>query len=92
MGLEFSKKLLILDYVILIVMVVLWLTVARSLELSIVISAWIAQIGVSSAAYYSKAKKENQVKVPLKVIQSLPEDTQDKLDLTQIITTIVQSE
>jgi len=49
-------------------------------------------VGISSAAYYWKAKTENRAKIPLKVIESLPQDLQDKIDLTQIITSIIQSE
>ena len=54
--------------------------------------AWIAQLGISSAAYYWKAKNENRSKVPLKVVESLPEDIRKELDLTQVVTSIIQSD
>lgn len=88
---EFSKKLLIVDYLILIVLFVCaFIFPANNLE-SIII-AWIAQVGISSAAYYWKAKSENRAKIPLKVIESLPPDMREKIDLTEVITTIIQAE
>lgn len=88
---EFSKKLLILDYLILIVLfscTVLF----PDVDFITLAVAWIAQVGISSMAYYWKAKTENRIKVPFKVVESLPEDVRDKIDLTQIITTIIQHE
>ena len=87
---EFSKKLLVLDYLILIVLLLCHIFTDK--ELSGIIIAWIAQTGISSAAYYWKAKSDNRTKVPLKVIESLPEDMREKIDLTQIITSIIQHE
>jgi len=62
------------------------------IDFTTIIVAWIAQIGISSAAYYWKAKNENRTKVPLNVIESLPQEMQDKIDLTTVITTIIQAE
>ena len=87
---EFSKKLLIVDYLILIVLLLCHIFTDK--DLTSIIIAWIAQTGISSAAYYWKAKSDNRTKVPLKVIESLPEDMREKIDLTQIITTIIQHE
>ncbi len=91
MKLEFSKKLLIVDYAILAILVVC-AAIFQSVDFSTIIVAWIAQIGISSAAYYWKAKNDNRTKVPIKVIQSLPPEVRDQLDLTQVITAIIQSE
>lgn len=88
---EFSKKLLIVDYLILLGLLVC-AAVFQSVDFTTIIVAWITQLGVSSAAYYWKAKNENRVKVPIKVVESLPADMLDKLDLTQVITSIIQSE
>jgi len=54
--------------------------------------AWMAQIAVSSGFYYWKAKSENRTKVPIKVIQSLPEEVRGELDMTQVIISIIQTE
>ena len=88
---EFSKKLLIVDSSILIVLFVCAFWVPE-VNLESIIIAWITQVGISSAAYYWKAKSENRAKIPLKVIESLPPDMQEKIDLTQIITTIISTE
>lgn len=88
---EFSKILLLMDYLILIVLFCCAIFFPE-VDFSTIIIAWIAQVGVSSAAYYWKAKTENRTKVPLKVIESMPPDIQDKIDLTQVITSIIQSE
>lgn len=88
---EFSKKLLILDYLILVVLLVC-ATIFQSVDFATIICAWIAQLGISSAAYYWKSKHDNRTKVPIKVIESLPEDVRNQIDLTQVIITIIQSE
>lgn len=89
--LEFSKKLLIVDYLILVVLLVC-AAIFQNVDFAAVIVAWIAQIGVSSAAYYWKAKNENRTKIPLKVIESLPQEVRDQMDITQVITAIIQAE
>lgn len=91
MKLEFSKKLIIVDYIIFVILIVCT-AIFQAVDFTSIIVAWVAQLGVSSGAYYWKAKSENRVKVPIKVVQSLPPEIQDKLDLTQVITSIVQSE
>lgn len=88
---EFSKKLLIVDYIIMVGLFVC-AVLFPAVDFTTIIVAWVAQLGISSAAYYWKAKNENRIKIPIKVIESLPEDIVDKLDLTQVITSIVQSE
>ena len=89
--LEFSKKLLIVDYLILVVLLVC-AAIFQNVDFAAVIIAWIAQIGISSAAYYWKAKNENRTKIPLKVIESLPQEVRDQMDITQVITAIIQAE
>lgn len=88
---EFAKKLLIADYLIMIVLLICTV-IFSEIDFTTIDVAWIAQLGISSTAYYWKAKSENRVKVPIKVIESLPEEVREKLDLTQIITSIIQSE
>lgn len=88
---EWSKKLLVADYLILLILLIatVFLPEIDFITLDV---AWIAQVGVSSAAYYWKAKTENRTKVPLSVIKSLPKSMRDQVDLTQIITAIIQHE
>ena len=91
MNIEFSKKLLLMDYLILIVLF-LCAIAFQQVDFTTIIVAWIAQIGISSGAYYWKAKSENRTKIPFKVIESMPKDMQDKINLTEIITTIINTE
>lgn len=91
MRVEFSKKLLVMDYLILIVLFICAVTF-QNVDITSVVVAWIAQLGISSAAYYWKAKNENRTKVPIKVIKSLPAEIRDQIDLTQVITSIIQSD
>lgn len=88
---EFSKKLLIVDYLIMIVLFVCAVIFPQT-DFTTIIVAWVAQLGISSAAYYWKSKSDNRTKVPLKVIESLPDDMRNQIDLTQVITSIIQSE
>ena len=90
---EFSKKLLTIDYVILAVLLLEFLDgvcAERDVsQLAIVLCAWIAQVGISSAAYYWKAKSENLVKLPLLLLAKLPEDMREKADPNQIIASVL---
>lgn len=88
---EFSKILLIADYFIFLGLFITALFFPE-IDIAAIVIAWIAQLGISSAAYYWKAKNENRAKVPLKVVESLPEDIRSELDLTQIVTSIIQSD
>lgn len=88
---EFSKKLLAVDYIIFLVLLVA-MVLFPEVDFATIIVAWIAQLGISSAAYYWKAKNENRTKVPINVISSLPPEVREQIDLTQVITTIIQSE
>ena len=86
---EFCKLLLMADYVILIAAFVVFIGLTvRGEETSncaIVISAWIAQLGISSGFYYWKAKAENLVKLPIYMLSQLPEDMKEKADPNRVI-------
>lgn len=88
---EFGKKLLIADYMVLLALIIVQM-IFRDIDFSAITIAWMAQIAVSSGAYYWKAKHENRMKVPINVIKSLPKNMRSEIDLTQIIVAIVQSE
>lgn len=88
---EFSKILLIVDYLVLPILI-LCAILFPEIDFTTVICSWIGQLAISSGAYYWKAKNENRVKVPIKVIRSLPKELRESVDLTAIITAIIQSE
>lgn len=82
---------MIVDYLILIVLF-LCTIIFPDIDFVTIDVAWMAQIAVSSGFYYWKAKSENRTKVPIKVIQSLPEEVRSELDMTQVIISIIQTE
>lgn len=89
----FSKKLLIADYVILAVMVValfaLIILDRDATEWAVATAAWIAQVGISTGAYYWKAKGENLVKLPMQLLQDLPDDMRERADPNSIIASVM---
>ena len=90
---EFSKKLLIADYAILALMVAAFfvsnLNGHDAGNCSIVVSAWIAQVAISTGAYYWKAKAENLVKLPLLLLAELPKDMRERADPNAIIEAVL---
>ena len=88
---EFSKKLLIVVYIIFVILCIATV-LFPSVELATVTVAWTAQTAISSGGYYWKTKSDNRIKIPLKVIESLPSEIREQLDLTQVIISIIQSE
>ena len=115
----FSKKLLIADYVIAVIMIavfficvalngiyianttneliqmgmdvsMLTLTTPFNLDIfGIFLSTWIVQLGVSSGAYYMMAKSEHKIELPMQLVNELPQDIKEQVDMTTIITTVL---
>ncbi len=86
----FSKKLLLADYLVLLVLgVMFFVSEVDKSSLAIIIAAWIAQIAISSGAYYWKAKSENLVKLPITMLKEIPEDMRDRADPNQIIASVL---
>ena len=86
----FSKKLLIADYTILLLMLAMFLVPGfDTLNWAIIAVAWIAQVAISTGAYYQKAKSENLVKLPLLLLAELPDDMRQRADPNQIIASVL---
>lgn len=115
----FSKKLLIADYAIAVVLLLSFLicihangthaieTMNDLIEIgadvsSIVISppfnldafsmllnVWIAQLGISSGAYYILIKSEHKIELPVQLLNDLPQEVKEQIDMTQIITSVL---
>lgn len=115
----FSKKLLIADYIIAIILVVAFFicsnanskyimeTTNRLIEMGmdismisitlpynldifgVFLSTWIVQLGVSSGAYYVLIKSEHKIELPMALINDLPQDIKEQVDMTQIITSVL---
>ena len=54
-------------------------------------SAWIAQLGISSYAYYSLIKGEHKIELPIQLLNDLPDDVKEQVDMTSVITTVLTS-
>lgn len=89
---EFSKKILLVELIVLSILIVCAVKNPTFDGWGGIVCAWIANIGLSTTAYYWKARTENRVKIPVAVIESLPQEMLDKINLTEVITAIVQSE
>ena len=86
----FSKKLLIADYMILVVMLAMFLVPNfDTSNWGMIVVAWIAQVAISTGAYYWKAKAENLVKLPILLLSDIPEDMREKTDPNQIISSVL---
>ena len=115
----FSKKLLIADYAIAVVLVAAFFictyingvytmnTINKLIEMGmdvsmvsitppfnldmfgVFLSTWIVQLGVSSGAYYVLIKSEHKVELPMELINDLPDNIKEQVDMTQIITSVL---
>ena len=91
--LVFSKKLLILDYITLFLLIGAFayftMTGNDMASWGVVICAWVAQLGISSGFYYWKAKSENMRKMPIQMLNDLPADMRERADPNQIIASVI---
>ena len=117
----FSKKLLIIDYVIAVVLIIGYmvcvalngiyemqyisnilvngydLTYLTSIQLlnldgfGVLLGIWIAQLGISSGAYYMLVKSEHKIQLPMQMINEIPDEIKNEVDMTQIITTVLST-
>lgn len=55
----------------------------------ILLSTWVIQLGVSSGAYYIMCKSDHKIELPMRLVNDLPEEVKEQVDLTQIITTVL---
>lgn len=89
----FSKKLLIADYVILLLMILSFFVFTMNgkdtSNCAVVVGAWIAQIAISSGCYYWKAKSENLITLPIQLLEDLDDEMRAKADPNQIIASVL---
>lgn len=57
----------------------------------ILLGSWVIQLGVSSGAYYMMSKSDHKVQLPMAMLNTMPNDIKEKIDLTQIITTVLST-
>lgn len=53
------------------------------------LSTWIIQLGVSSGAYYVLIKSEHKIELPIQLLNDLPKEIKEQVDITQIITSVL---
>ena len=86
----FSKRLLIADYVILLLMLAIFAVPGfDTMNWALIVVAWIAQLAISTGAYYWKSKAENLVKLPIAMLKDIPEDMRDRVDPNSIIASVL---
>lgn len=115
----FSKKLLIIDYVVAVVLIMGYmvcvtlnglyemqyisnilvngydsgyLTTVQLFNLDgfgVLLGIWIAQLGISSSAYYLLIKSEHKIQLPMQMINELPDDVKEQVDMNELITTVL---
>lgn len=59
--------------------------------LGTIIGVWIAQLGISSSAYYIMCKSDHKMELPMMLINDMPQDIKDTVDMTQIITSVLNT-
>lgn len=57
----------------------------------ILLGAWITQLGLSSGAYYLMSRSDHRIQMPMQMLNTMPDDIKNKIDLTQIITTLLST-
>ena len=66
------------------------ITVPFNLDMfGVLLGTWIIQLGVSSGAYYIMCKSDHKIELPIRLVNDLPEEIKEQVDLTQIITTVL---
>lgn len=57
----------------------------------ILLSTWIIQLGISSGAYYVMCKSDHKIQLPMRLINEMPEELKNQVDMTTIITTVLST-
>lgn len=57
----------------------------------ILLGVWIAQLGLSTGSYYLMCKSDHKIQLPMIMLNSMPDEIKDKLDLTQVVTTVLST-
>lgn len=52
----------------------------------VILGIWIAQLGISSGAYYYMCKSDHKIELPITLINELPDEVKEEVDMTALIT------
>ena len=57
----------------------------------ILLGSWILQLGVSSGAYYMMSKSDHKVQLPMAMLNTMPDEIKEQLDMTRVVTTLLST-
>lgn len=57
----------------------------------VLLGSWIVQLGISSGAYYYMSKSDHKIELPIKMINTLPDDIKEQVNMNDLITTVLQN-
>lgn len=57
----------------------------------ILLGVWVAQLGISSGAYYMMSKSDHKIQLPMAMLNTMPDEIKEQLDMNQIITTVLST-
>lgn len=57
----------------------------------ILLGSWILQLGISSGAYYMMSKSDHKIQLPMAMLNTMPDEIKEQLDMTQVVTTVLTS-
>lgn len=57
----------------------------------VLLGVWIMQLGISSAAYYMMSKSDHKIQLPMAMLDTMPDDIKSQIDMTQVITTVLNT-
>ena len=60
-------------------------------NLTIILTAWIGQLGISSTAYYIMCKSDQKVQLGMGIVRTMADNIKDRLDMTAIVTTVLNA-
>lgn len=59
--------------------------------IGIIFSAWIGQLAISSGAYYWMCKADHSIELPIRMINELPEDVKERVDMDNLISSVLSN-
>lgn len=57
----------------------------------VLLGSWVIQLGVSSGAYYYMSRSDHKIELPIKMINTLPDDIKEQVNMNDLITTVLQN-
>lgn len=57
----------------------------------ILLGTWIIQLGLSSGAYYMMCKSDHKIQLPMAMLNTMPDEIKEQLDMTQVVTTVLST-